>query len=94
MSTILGYPGVDSGVRAESLTPRSNQHVNSPHNLNNMFVKTGIEKEDNYQLKRCGFDLTPNSYDYPTKKSMVLVRRINVSILGVKIGKNVPVTLR
>ena len=29
-------------------------------------------------------DLTPNSQDHPTEKCMVLVRRINFHILGVK----------
>ena len=33
------------------------------------------------QLERCDLDITPNSHGYPTKKSMVLVRRMNVSIV-------------
>ena len=45
---------------------------------------TGIESEDNYQLMRCDLDVTQNSHDYQTKKPMVLVRRINVSIFGMK----------
>ena len=53
---VLGCPGADSGVRAQSLTPRSNQNVNSQQNL----CQTGIEK------------------------AIVLVRRMNVSILGIK----------
>ena len=43
-----------------------------------------IENEDNYQLKRCDLDIKPNSHDYPTKKSMALVRRMKVLILGIK----------
>ena len=46
--------------------------------------QTGIKNEEYYQLKRCDLDRAPNSHDYPTKKSMVLVRRKNVSILGMK----------
>ena len=30
---------------------------------------------------RCGLDITPNSHDYPTKKAIILVRRMNASIL-------------
>ena len=29
-----------------------------------------IEKEEDYQLKRCDLDITPNFHDYPTKKSI------------------------
>ena len=43
----------------------------------------GIENRDFYH-KRCDLDITPDSHDYPTKKSMVLVWRMNVSILGIK----------
>ena len=46
--------------------------------------QTGTENKENYQLKRCDLDITPNFHDYPTKKSMVLVRRMNVLILGMK----------
>ena len=53
------------------MTLRSDRYVNSPH-------QTGIENEEYYQLKRCDLDITPNSYDYPTKKSMVLVRRMKI----------------
>ena len=35
-------------------------------------------------IKRCDLDITSNSHDYPTKKSMVLVRRMNSWILGMK----------
>ena len=31
-----------------------------------------------------GLDITPNSRDYPREKCMVLVRKINFQILGVK----------
>ena len=37
-----------------------------------------------YQLKRCDLEITSNSHDYPTKKAMELVRRMNISIVGVK----------
>ena len=37
-----------------------------------------------YQRLRCDLDITPNSHDYPTKKSTELVRRINDPILGMK----------
>ena len=43
----------------------------------------GNENED-YQFKRCDLDITPNSHDYPTKNSMVLVGRMNVLIVGLK----------
>ena len=57
-------------VSAFDSTPTSDQNVNSPHNLNKMSVKEV---------------LTPSFYaDYPTKNSMVLVRRMNVSILRIK----------
>ena len=42
----------------------------------------GIENEDYYQLKRFDLDMVPNSHAYPTKKSMILVGRMNFSILG------------
>ena len=32
----------------------------------------------------CGLDIIPNSQDWPTKKYMVLVRRISFQILEVK----------
>ena len=35
-------------------------------------------------LKRRDLDITPNYHDYPTAKSMVLVKGINVLILGMK----------
>ena len=62
------------------LTTRNDQDVNSPHNSS----QVSIENEVNYQLKRCEFDITPNSYDYSTKKPIVLIRRMNVLILGMK----------
>ena len=46
--------------------------------------QTCIENEEYHQLKRCGLDITPNFYDYPTKKSIAPVGRINVSIVGMK----------
>ena len=45
---------------------------------------TGIENEGYYQLKKYGLDITRNSHNYLTKNSMVLVERINVSIVGMK----------
>ena len=44
----------------------------------------GIENEDCYQLKRFDVDRIPNSHDYPNEKTMVLVKRINVSIVEIK----------
>ena len=44
--------------------------------------QAGIENEDYHQLKRCDLNITPNSHDYPTKKSIVSVKGMNVSILG------------
>ena len=41
-----------------------------------------MEIEENYQLNRCDLNIMPSSHDYPTKNYMVLVRRINLSILG------------
>ena len=32
----------------------------------------------------CDLDMIPNSHDYPTNKSVVLVKRMNISILGMK----------
>ena len=34
---------------------------------------------------KCDLDISPNSHDYPTKKSIVLVRRMKFSILGMKL---------
>ena len=36
------------------------------------------------RLRGVNLDMTPNSHDYRTKKSVVLVRRINISILEMK----------
>ena len=43
-----------------------------------------IENEDYNQLKRCDLDITPNSHVYQTKKFIGRVKRMNVSILGMK----------
>ena len=61
------------------MIPRSDQHVNFPHNFNEMSVRQILR-----MTNRCGLDKTPNSHEYPAKKSMVLVRRMYVSILGMK----------
>lgn len=45
---------------------------------------TGIENDDYDQLKRCDLDMTLNSHDYLTKNFVVLVGRLNVSIMGMK----------
>ena len=58
-------------------------YVNSPHSFNEMSV-TAIEGKDYYQLNRCDLDISLNSHDYPTEKSKLLVRRMNVPILEMK----------
>ena len=64
------------------LTPRSDQDVNSPYIFNSV-KQIANKNEENYQL--CDIlDTTINSQEYPTKKCMVLVRRIKFQILGVK----------
>ena len=65
-------------------TPRGNQHVNSPHSFSETSVRQCSENEDNHQVKRCDTDITPNTHNYPTKKFMVLVRRMKVSIFVMK----------
>ena len=48
------------------------------------FSQSGIENEDSYQLRTCELDFKKNSHDYQTKKYKVLVRRMNVLILGLE----------
>ena len=62
------------------MTLRSDQYVNSPHNFNEDTEVLRIKMS----IRLKGVILTPNSHDYPTKKSMSLVRRMNVSLFGVK----------
>ena len=62
-----------------TLTYRSDRYVSFLHNFN--VSQTGIENEDYYQLERCDPDVTPKSHDYPSRNSMVLVERMNVSIV-------------
>ena len=57
-------------------THRSDQHVKFSHNFNKMSVRKGIKR-----IKR---NISLNSHDYPTKKSMVLVRRMIILILRMK----------
>ena len=64
------------------MTLRSDQYVNSLHNFNEMSDTEVLRMKMSIRLK--GVILTPNSHDYPTKKSMSLVRRMNVSLFGVK----------
>ena len=50
--------------------------------INPLFLRTDRYVNINcYQLKIFHLDITPNSYDYPTKKSVVLIVRMNFSIL-------------
>lgn len=72
------------------LTPRSSdQYINSPHNFNDMSVSQALRMKIIISL-RDDLYTTPNSRDYPVKKSMVLhvltCRRMNInfSILGIK----------
>ena len=62
----------------------SGAFVNSLHDFNEMSVRQVLTMKIIITLKRCDIDVTPNSHDHPTKKSMVLVGRINVSIVGIK----------
>ena len=63
------------------LPPGSDRHVNSPHNLNEVSVRQVLRIKNIISL-RCDFDITPNSHDFIKEKYMVLVRRMNVSILA------------
>ena len=66
-----------------SLTPGSDRYVNSPCNLNRLSSRQVMRMKKIVNWGYC-LDFTPNSQDQPTKKCMVLVRRINFQILGVK----------
>ena len=68
-------------MHVNSLPPGSDRDVNSPHNLNEMSVRQVLTIKDIISL-RCDFDITKNSHDYIKEKYIVLVRRMNVSILA------------
>ena len=71
------------------LTPRNAQHVNSPHIFNEMSVRQVLRMRLIIRLTGVILNIIPNSLDYPTKKSMALVRRMKVLILGMKGLKDV-----
>ena len=62
---------------------RSDEHVNSLHNFNEMSVRQVMRMK--IIISSSDVDITPNSHGYPTKKSKVLVTRMNVSILRMKV---------
>ena len=65
------------------LTSGSNKYVNSLHSFNEMSVRQVLRMKIIITL-RCDLDKTPNSHDYSTKKSMVLVGRMNASTRQIK----------
>ena len=69
-----GQPGLNP------LTLRGDYHVNSPHNFNEMLVTQVLRMKIIISL-RCDIDITTNSHDFLTKKSMVRGGRMNDSIL-------------
>ena len=70
---------VEKAASRNPSPPSSDQQVNSPHNFNEVSVGQVLRMKI-----RCDVDMTPNSHDYPKKKSLVLVRRMNISILAMK----------
>ena len=68
-----------------AMTSRTRSVRTFSSHFNEMSVRQvlRIRKIISFSL-RCDLYLTPNSHDYAAKKSMVLVRIINVSIVGMK----------
>ena len=63
---------------------RTHRYVNPPHNFTDKMLVRQVLRMKNIISLRCDLDITPNSHDYRTRKSMFLVGRINVSIVGMK----------
>ena len=62
----------------------SDQRANYPRNFNEMSTRQVLGMKINISLRGETLIMTSNSHNYPTKKYMVLVTRMNVSILVMK----------